>query len=511
MLMRRQPYYQVVGRYGMGQAVSAEPWRGEAVNRLLGIPSRLITHRRNVMIKNPVSRPLVGLSQSGTAIRTFDEAKTQGEGYFLNTYGPEPIRSLVAVTNNPSPQELEDAKAVDIFFHPLDTGGYSSIPSFFKATLLEPREMMLLVHTTAEKLYGDATANPFLLLDPEVASAFSLRAGFYAFNAYKFFTYFKTPEGWGINVDKPWGEYRDYVYNIIRLQDVMEAYPWPNPVEYTPGYWFWEVQNVTKEIQPFLQAGGKRLSDEDIRTFITLSLVQNYDNIMIRIAKRMERDAKNDARRELIKKIALGVTTLIIGGAVAIAGGALVGAVFSSLFKGMDAVQKIEAAKSLATVAEQFALSDAAFSAEIMRVANMINAQAAEAKEAEPPTPEEIHALVEDIGMYEIQIEGKLAATTQGSAEGAANYAMQKSTPGDRVEIFFIKEPGAEKVSVGFFIRTGQGMVKVPPEAEDEVRAAPRARILEIVSNAEGKVQAQVGEEKGFPWWVLIPAAAMIL
>lgn len=107
------------------------------------------------------------------------------------------------------------------------------------------------------------------------------------------------------------------------------------------------------------------------------------------------------------------------------------------------------------------------------------------------PPPEEPAAQ----SVFEAVVEGKSIGTFP-SADDAFNAILNVTTPGDRFEII------AGGKSLGLAVRTGDGAVEVPPEAEAQMRALSKEEAHKVVEKADEEVAAKKGG--GFPWWILL-------
>ena len=106
------------------------------------------------------------------------------------------------------------------------------------------------------------------------------------------------------------------------------------------------------------------------------------------------------------------------------------------------------------------------------------------------PPPEEPAAQ----SVFEAVVEGKSIGTFP-SADDAFNAILNVTTPGDRFEII------AGGKSLGLAVRTGEGAVDVPPEAEAQMRALSKEEAHKVVEKADEEVASKKG---GFPWWILL-------
>lgn len=111
---------------------------------------------------------------------------------------------------------------------------------------------------------------------------------------------------------------------------------------------------------------------------------------------------------------------------------------------------------------------------------------------------------------YKTYVEGKLVGDSTSMA-AAEEIARQLSSPGDRIEIM-VEAPGTRMapVSKGLKLRTASGLMDVPADVEQKVRAMSHEEAVALAQRAAG--EASTGAPKaGFSWWWLlaIPAVAV--
>ena len=151
--------------------------------------------------------------------------------------------------------------------------------------------------------------------------------------------------------------------------------PFPNPA---PVIRLFYLKLVKPRIVVFLD---KRLrSQEDIRDFVTISILDNFN----RIAEAANKYLKDLAKRKKKKAIIKGVLTLVLGIVLFVVAPAVILALYDSVYAVISARERIKAAKKLRDAAKLFKNTDAAFAAEIERVAAKLEELAAE----EGVTPE---------------------------------------------------------------------------------------------------------------------------
>jgi len=110
--------------------------------------------------------------------------------------------------------------------------------------------------------------------------------------------------------------------------------------------------------------------------------------------------------------------------------------------------------------------------------------------EVPPPPP------AEQGGSFESIVEGKSIGTF-GSADEAYSAILANSQVGDRFEII------ANGKTMGLAVRTADGAVEVPPEAEAKMRTLTPEQSQAIVQKAEASPSGG-----GIPWWLLLAGGA---
>jgi len=101
---------------------------------------------------------------------------------------------------------------------------------------------------------------------------------------------------------------------------------------------------------------------------------------------------------------------------------------------------------------------------------------------------------------YRVFINGSAASASPSTLDVAMALAESSTSPGDKVEIF---DRGS---SIGLWVKTSAGLMKVPADQVAAVRAASQEELRTIVAKSE---EAVGGKSGGFPLWLLaVPAAA---
>jgi hypothetical protein len=294
---------------------------------------------------------------------------------------------------------------------------------------------------------------------------------------------------WEFDTSRPWGNAKRFLVNMLTAERAMDVYPWPAPANYVQVYW----TNIVKPQLKILVFDALVLSEGDARTFITITLVQNYADILSEVEDYLKEKEERAMKKAFIKMAAIaafglvfivaGVSTLLVTGVQA-------------AMKGFTAGAAADAATNMEKIAKQFATSDAAFSEEVQRVAVLINAEAAMAARNAPLSPEERAALTEDKGAYTVEVEGKVVGTAD-TPGGASKLGLEKSAFGERVEILYWGRPA------GLAIRTAEGLVPVDQKMEKDVQSLPADEVKKLSLEAVSAPPSKAG-------W-LLPAAGLAL
>ncbi|MGI0150062.1 MAG: hypothetical protein ACREDF_11105 [Thermoplasmata archaeon] len=125
-----------------------------------------------------------------------------------------------------------------------------------------------------------------------------------------------------------------------------------------------------------------------------------------------------------------------------------------------------------------------------------------EAPEGEAPA--EAPGDVAPAGKYELAVEGEKVFET-GDSNELFDTIGQKTKEGDRFEVFLNGK------SLGLKIRTAGGVISVPPEAVEKVRAMTHGEVRSMVARAAAAAKGEGEPEEaagGIPWWLVVGGAA---
>jgi hypothetical protein len=180
-----------------------------------------------------------------------------------------------------------------------------------------------------------------------------------------------------------WGDQRLVVRNAKVLLDAMATYPFPAPLSAGIGIWEEVAWDKLSEVARY----NGVLDAQVARFILTLLVLGTYEQASNEIMDRFEDKAKKRKRTAIIVAIALAVFSLILPALVAVG--------LSALMTVIDANEARQAAKDMIKAAKQFEATDAEFSREITRAAEIIDYQAAQEEKAAGLTQEERDALSE--------------------------------------------------------------------------------------------------------------------
>lgn len=295
---------------------------------------------------------------------------------------------------------------------------------------------------------------------------------------------------WGLDWTQTWGELKQETKNFATFEAAFAKYPFPSPPGWFPAYW---ILFVGSEIPKFVKE-DRLLTDADVRKWITLTILQNYNKIGAAINKEMKERAKDAKRSAIIKAVVLSVASIVM----AIAAPAMMALAFSAIQTAKGIREQKQAASDLQKAAKQFAATDSKFSAEIDRIAAEMDAEAAAAEAARPMDEEEKEAVVEAVAearaAVSVFVEGREVARGLTVSQ-AEKTALEVSRPGQRIEFTVEGEPA------GLYLRMTDKIERVPKGREAEIRAASPAQLQQLVAEAKGE----------FPWGLVAAAAAATL
>ena len=297
---------------------------------------------------------------------------------------------------------------------------------------------------------------------------------------------------WNLDIGKKWGNLKQQVLNANLFEEIVAKYPFPSPPAYVREFWMRlavsDIRNLVLQNVP--------VSEEDIRDFITTSVVQRYNVIINEVRREFNRQEDAAKRKALIK----GIAGLAISVVLAFTAPAVVGMIYSTSKTALDLDKKRRAASEMVNAAKQFAATDKAFSEEILRVSRKLDAQA-----KATVTADDEKEMVKRIDAYRILVEGKEVGVFD-SPEEALRIAEANSVSGDRVQVFF----GQKRIA--YLIRVPNGFLSVPEADISEVDSKSPNEIREVVVRAyqnEKKKMEKEADSSLLP--LLIPVGALFL
>lgn len=174
--------------------------------------------------------------------------------------------------------------------------------------------------------------------------------------------------------------------NLELAQNVWKTFPFPPPRELFKGFWLNRAgADLTGPV-----FSGQPLIEAELRTALSLSALEHYDDVMADIQAYEKKRAKKRKKRALVKKLILGALGTVIGIVVPVAG-----ALWAVGEAGLSVQERKEAAEDLEKAAKQFDTEDSAFAAELRKTAQVLDYQAQQAQASAALTQEEIEAIQE--------------------------------------------------------------------------------------------------------------------
>jgi len=310
------------------------------------------------------------------------------------------------------------------------------------------------------------------------------------------FTYWSGPNAprdrvqyWALDTSKPWGDVRGPMVSALVAERAMSSYPWPSPSNHVQVFWTKRFGDQFRRL--ILASPGAR--EGDVRTAITLSIIQNYATILADVQEFMQAKEEKAAKMALFRMIAMGAVGLIL---IAVPGiPALLSTTVQSAMSSAGSAARAGAAGDMEKAAKQFAATDAAFAAEVDRVAEELDPVAAAHARGMPYTKEELAALMEEDGAYRVFVENRNVGVAD-TPDGASRLAAEKSVPGNRIRVFFKGSPA------GVYVRTERDIVPVDPAQEDAVFGFSPGTMRDIAGEADPGL--------GIPGWI-VPAAGLVI
>lgn len=219
------------------------------------------------------------------------------------------------------------------------------------------------------------------------------------------------------NPQGTWGADKIHVQNAITLMKELSSFPFPPPINEAPAA-FWSDPKTQAEIAQ-MSGYDLPLDPEAVRHWITLAVLERYNDIVDRMVAEAKRKAKKKKRKALIKVIALSVAGVVAAIVLPTAIVAIASAIKTAIDVYTTMQQRKEAAKALAESAKLFEKDAPAFAKQAEETAKFVDALAAEQELAAPPTPEMEAAIEEDptpTSVEDLLVPGAIAAAAAGAA-----------------------------------------------------------------------------------------------
>lgn len=442
------------GRFWMGGPVHVvngfrRPFMGQTPtpsNRLLGIP-----------VKTILSRWILALKPPNVTLENWKMRNNDGpfSPFYTATWTDGDVQLLSDIEKSPTPEEISDLSLIDGFFLPptrdtypdseqgpeyVQAGGTGMIKDIFcppsSMTDDQTRKLTVLRNSLYEFILGrhcrtlqypggtvcptgspveGSEKNPFFCPPVTVHYSRNLPVGpfrgasgddLFMTLAKQNYYFSGLPGDFKINIDDPWGMSKLAVQNALVLMDALKDYPFPSPIALRPSYWY-----VTAATEAIALVHGKVPIDREFARFwITLSVMDHYDEASDLLFTELKKEARQERTDKLIQKIGIAVilTAMSAGFAAAAIPALIATGVNTALSTGislLDIQERKDAATSMAQASQLFEKSDPAFAVELDKASKTLDAQAAQAAASMGPPPgsqafeEEQAKLSTDLGL----------------------------------------------------------------------------------------------------------------
>ena len=388
-------------------------------NRLDEVPVNVILSRRQLLlVADEASNMPADISAAlnvvpeEPAIRVGQ--KKEEEPSKLGTWSADDYTAIAAVYREPTEDELRDLSLIDGFFAKREkrqsnqktdlsytglirgiacgtarsqaTGPFSVMSRHNIPAWMEPRGM-------SREVSSPFVGNPFFC---GPAQDIPLPMSF-------FWYWDNIPAYFGINEALPWEEVKGTVLRAIAVLDALKDYPFPSPISVMPQLWYHSIQSNMKEFVHQDIIVNRTLA----RFWITIAVLQVYEDVSAWIISRLKRKAKRQKRMAIIKAIGMAAVfaimaaglgaafaTLIPAGSIVTAGQAAQ-AVTSAIQYAISYENRKRAAEDLEKAAKQFEKDDPAFAEEAHKAAETMDYMAAQTQRLAELTQEEAEAIAE--------------------------------------------------------------------------------------------------------------------
>lgn len=406
MLTARNPFW-ARGLGGPYPVVNLGPRLGQA-DRLSGVRTKVLLSRAAAAV--PRSIPQGAVPDGYLGLYPIPSARGASRVTVPATlalfpappasWSAEEKSALKAAAEGPTPEELDDVRLIDSLF------GFHKYQLPYRFDHLGYRGgggKLGLLHLLACEGSSYAEGRTSVRVPPWSTSPFYCTGAKAAMERRKAGDYFK------VDLDARWGTQRLAARNARTLLGVLSSYPLPSPLSAGREIWLQHAQARLVEAA----RSTYELDPQVARFMVTMIVLDTYEPASRAIMEHFEDRAERQRRYAIVKAVALGVVSLVLP-AVAAAG-------LVALTTVIDARQAAEAARDMATAAKQFAATDARFSEELQRAAEILDYQAAQEAMAAPLSPEEAAAIAEP-GGEETVTQGDVEAVLPPEEEAPSGF-----------------------------------------------------------------------------------------
>jgi hypothetical protein len=438
--------------------IGASPFLAQAQTSFNRLDSLTIPEIQNrILISPPVQRLQAALSNARTPVR-FNESPDpvldifRTLGIHLPDISDDAKATLAAILLDPSSDELADLTIIDGFFSVADQNQYRAQPAltpavcsvlksnrsgniFTQGSNYDYNARQNIQVTTAGAVVGWLTYAPF---NPRaITEGAPVHASQDEIDAIKNSDFFcGTPKSYpdmeiwspkgdyaawfGIDPNQPWGNIKLQVKNAITVMNVVASFPFPPPIDlYTPQFW----ATALGDIQTMIKVGAP-LDPEVVGYWVTMSVLANYSGMVDRITADLKRANKKAKRKALIAMIGITIAGIVVSflvpGIIAVA----ISLIKTAVETYIAIEQRKKAAREMVDAAKMFEADAPAFSAQVQKTADMLDATSAEQQANQPLTPDQ-QAAVKEVKANTPNSTGTVLAVGGGVAVvGVALFAL---------------------------------------------------------------------------------------
>jgi hypothetical protein len=172
---------------------------------------------------------------------------------------------------------------------------------------------------------------------------------------------------WGLSMSEPWGDVKRWFKNALLAEYVLARYPFPQPFNGDGYQRFWSYFALPGFWD--LIKSGAPLEEEDIRVWITFSVITHYNEMVNALNGYLGKKAKSMRQDALARTIAAAVVAIVAVAVLAPVVAAIVGGIANSAASAMN---KIDAAKfqhDMTDIQDAFKDGDPAFAGQVSEAA----------------------------------------------------------------------------------------------------------------------------------------------